>query len=596
MEEIIETDVLVIGAGIAGCRAAIEARDLNAKVVIVTKGIFGKDCAATWMACLGYQCWGIHPNDTLDAHVYDTLRYGWFLNNQENAYAFLAQIPNTIRDLLGWGLRFKMVGSQLLTMRQQGCSIQEGRSVTPIRGEIGRNLASTLPILVKAKKINIVEDTFITDLLTKKGAVVGALGINIRTGEFRIFVSKSTILATGGYEGLYRNVTSSPQLTGDGQAMAIRAGADMVDFEFNQLIPTAVWPPTLAGERLPYSLLSSWEARLYNNEAERFMAKWDHWSMERATRAMISRAILHEIEAGRGSSHGGVYCSVSHLSEITFRQKIKDDRVRIFSRAKKSGVDLHRDYVETACSVHYCQGGCNVNTKCETDLVGLYAIGEVASGSKDGADRMESNSLPYSMAMGILGGREAAARSKTAPTPELDYSQLHKFERRAHASLEREGGLSVFEAKFELQGLATRGTAGLRTETILKNFLEKIDRFKKDLVPKLCTFNKSRTFNFEWIDILQFENLLLIAECVASNALMREESRGSHDRIDFPELRSDWFKNIHLKKMNDELKLRTSDVDFVYWTPEEGSLGEPWKKGIQVREYKGWRAKPLCRI
>jgi len=595
--DIIETDILIIGAGIAGFRAALEACDLGAKVVMTTKGLWGKDAGATWMAYEGYQCWGIHPHDTLDVAVEDTLKCGWFLNNQENVYAFLAHVPDTARELVKWGGKYKMKGDQIAPVWQLGQSISEGRSLAPVqwpRGELGYHYSRIFPRVLKTKKVNIMEDFFAVDLLTAGDVVVGALGFDIRTGRFKVFKAKSTILATGGYQGLYQISTANVNLTGDGHAMALRAGVDMMDFEFNQTLPSALWPPELAGALLPFCMIMDWDARMYNSNNERFMSKWDPMKMERSTRSLISRGIFHEIKEGKASPHGGVYVSATHNPESFMKERLKQwERSRDFVKLKRVGFDLTKDPIETGYSIHYCQGGCHVNTKCETDKPGLYAIGEVASGSKDGSDRMMSNALPYCMAMGIIAGREAAQRAKGMEIPEVDHAQVEELKRRALEPLGRENGIRVYQVKSHFQEMMHRETGYGRTEEGLQLVLNEIGRYKKDVVPKLWVSNRQKRFNFEWINALEFINLLLVGEGLARNGLMRTESRGLHDRWDYPKPDPNWLKNIHIRLTNGEWKQWTTPVDLTYWKPEEGSPGEPWSKAIQIKEYTGWRAEPL---
>lgn len=596
-QEIIESDVLVIGAGLAGCRAAIEAHGKGCRVTLTTKGVFGRDAGATWMASAGYQCWGIHPHDTLDVHVEDTLRYGWFLNNQENVYAFLAHIPDTAIELLRWGGRYEMKDGQFLTRYQSGCSVKEGRCITHSqwpRGELGDTYSRILPRVVRARKINIIEDLFIIDLLTNGDAVVGAAGIDIRTGGFKVLKAKATILATGGYQGLYKVTTANPNLTGDGQAIALRAGVDMMDFEFNQTLPSALWPPLILGSRLPFILLNNFDGQMYNSDNERFMAKWDPVNMERSTRAVISRAIFHEIKEGKSSPHGGVYTGCTHKPKSFIEEKLEQyGRGPLFMKLNQLGIDLTKDYIETGYAIHYSHGGCNVNVKCETDKPGLYAIGESASGSKDGADRMVGNALPYCMAMGIIAGREARQRAMAMEMPKIDVTQVERVLTEALAPLECRDGVQVFPVKSQFQDLMGRETGYGRAEEGLKAALSEVERYKEDITPRLHVANKSKGFNFEWINALEFRNLVLVGECVIRNALPRTESRGSNDRLDFMAPDPNWFRNIHLKLVGGELKQWTTPVEFTYWKPEPGSMGEPWNKGVQVKQYEGWRAEPL---
>jgi succinate dehydrogenase/fumarate reductase flavoprotein subunit len=594
--DILKTDILIIGAGMAGFRAAVEARDLGSEVIMTTKGLLGKDAGATWMAHKGYQCWGIHAHDTIDLAAEDTIRCGWFLNNQENVYAYLAHVPDTARDLLRWGGKFKMKEDKIAPDWQLGQSIPEGRSLVPAqwpRGELGYTYSNIFPRITKRKKVHVLEDFFVIDLLVADSSVVGALGIDINKGRFIAIRAKTTILATGGYLGLYPISTGNTNLTGDGQAIALRAGADMMDFEFNQTLPSALWPPEIAGALLPFNLIMEWDAHMYNSKNERFMEKWDPVKMERSTRSLISRGIFHEIKEGRKSPHGGVFVSAAHNSADFIEEKFRQwGRSHEFVKLAKTGIDLSMDGVETAYSIHYSQGGCSVNTKCETDIMGLYAIGEVASGAKDGSDRMMSNALPYCMAMGIIAGREASENAKKLALPALDNGQVQGLMRKALAPLERNGGTKIYPMKSQYQNLMQMETCYGRTEEGLKFALGEIEKYKK-MMSTISVSNKSKRYNFEWIHALEFENLLLVGECLARNALMRTESRGLHDRWDFPKPDKDWFRNIHLRWEDGELKQWTTPVEFKYWMPIKDSLGEPKDRGVQVKQYEGWVAKPL---
>ena len=368
----------------------------------------------------------------------------------------------------------------------------------------------------------------------------------------------------------------------------------MMDFEFNQTLPSALWPPYISGNLMPFRVIIDWDGNMYNSDGERFMAKWDPVKMERSTRAIISRAIFHEIKKGKTSPHGGIYTGATHKPKSFVAAKIKEyEHNRMFMQLRDAGIDLSKDHIETGYAIHYCQGGCNVNVRCETDRPGLYAIGEAASGSKDGSDRMMSNALPYSMAMGIIAGREVAQRAKAVEMPEIDHGQVEKIAQRALAPLERGDGIRVYQVRPELQGIMVKETGYGRTEEGLTFSLREIDRYKEEVVPRLCVPCKSKRLNMEWINVLEFQNLLLVAECIARNASLRRESRGLHDRWDNMEPHPDWYKNIHLRMINGELQQWTTQVDFRYWKPEAESLGEPWYRGVKVKDYQGWRAEPV---
>jgi succinate dehydrogenase/fumarate reductase flavoprotein subunit len=197
------------------------------------------------------------------------------------------------------------------------------------------------------------------------------------------------------------------------------------------------------------------------------------------------------------------------------------------------------------------------------------------------------------MAMGIIAGREAAQRAKEMETPGIDHAQVEELKRKALEPLERENGVRVYPFKSYFQEMMHRETGYGRTEEGLQLALNEIERYKTDVLPKLCVSNKEKRFNFEWINVLEFTNLLLVGEALVRNALMRTESRGLHDRWDYPKPDPNWLKNIHLRLTSGEWAQWTTPVEFKYWKPEEGSLGEPWSKAVQLKEYTGWRAEPL---
>ena len=590
----LKSDLLIIGAGLAGCRAAIEACAAGADVIICTKGEFGLDAAASWKSANGFQCWGIHPSDTLDVQVHDTLRCGWFLNNQENVYQFLAHVPDSARDLMEWGVQHRMHDGLPATLRQLGCSIEQGRSMYPDAypaGNFGAEYARIMPSVVRSAGARVLNDVFVIDLLRSGGRVAGAVALDRGTGQLVQIGAGAVIIATGGYQGLYRDTTASAQLTGDGHALALRAGVDVMDFEFNQTLPIALHPPAIAGSTLPFRLLMDWDARLCNAQGERIMARWDPERMEASTRALLSRAIYHEIRQGRGTPHGGVYTSVSHHSPDVLAAKLKKYAAHpVFKALRQAGVDLSKEDIETGYAVHYCQGGCNINHRCQTDLPGLYAIGEAAAGGKDGADRMMSNALPYAVAMGRIAGRCAALHGRRHGIPDPDPSEIERIMLRAESPRDRSRKLETSEATGMLHDImATHGGYG-RTKDGLEQALSALSNLRTAIIPHL----KGWPDTDSWTRCLELENLALVAECVVRNALRRKESRGLHDRWDYPEADKGWFRNIHLRLVDDSLQQWTTPVEFTYWRPAPQSNGAPGLEGISVKPYRGWKALPLC--
>ncbi|MFH1003015.1 MAG: FAD-binding protein, partial [Chloroflexota bacterium] len=323
---------------------------------------------------------------------------------------------------------------------------------------------------------------------------------------------------------------------------------------------------------------------------------WDPVNMERSSRAIISRSIFHEIKAGKTSPHGGVYTNIIHQPKSYIDEKLAEfAESHTFVRFDKAGIDLHNDSIETGYAMHYCQGGCDINTRCETDLPGLYAIGEVSSGG-DGADRMTANSLPFCMCMGIIGGGEAADKASKTPMPEVDPEAVRGLVARALAPLQRPPGTRVASVRPPLQEIMAKETEYGRTEAGLKAALAEVKRYQKEVLPRLFVPNRQPRLNAEWLSVLEMENMVLVAECIIRNAMLRTESRGLHDRLDYPDPSPDWFRNIHLRLADGKLKQWTVPVEFTYYRPEPGSLGEPLKKSVPVKEYRGWRAEPIYKV
>jgi succinate dehydrogenase/fumarate reductase flavoprotein subunit len=231
--------------------------------------------------------------------------------------------------------------------------------------------------------------------------------------------------------------------------------------------------------------------------------------------------------------------------------------------------------------------------RCETDKPGLYAIGEAASGGKDGADRMQANALPYCAAMGTIAGGEAAKRAKSMQFPDIDEDRLRELQGKVLTVLERSDGPVVYTVRQQLQEIVVTAIGYGRNEERLRRALNEVQRYKLEVAPKLRISNRSTKLNFELINALEFQNLVLVSESILINALARMESRGLHDRLDHPYPDADWFKNIHLRLVDRELQQWTTPVEFKYWRPEQDTMGEPWCRGVRIKEYKGWSAEPF---
>lgn len=562
------TDVLVIGGGIAGIRAAIEASERGAEVTLINKGAFCKDGAAVWMAGNGFQA-ALYPPDSVETHVADTIKGGWYLNNQTLVKTFLAYGLEAVADMNKWGVRFAKKDKKYYQLPFPGHSFP--RSVCGKPGLfLGPEYRKAFYRQTRKKAINVKEDFFASDLLVNGDTVGGVVGLDLRSGSIEVFRAKSTVLATGGFMGCYNFTTANPTATGDGHAMAYRAGAKMMDMEFVQFIPAAhLWPPNARGDIYPYLLWINLHPHFYNILGERFLERYYPEKKEWVTREAAARAIVTEVRAGRGSPHGGAYMSFRHLPVNLIDNFLgKAAGVHYFEKLKDAGLDIRNDAIEVAPGAHYVQGGCWINERCETSYKGLYALGEVGSGGKDGADRLAGNSITFCLAMGIVGGREAAEQAKGAHLPEIDKDDVALLSEQIVSPLRATAGKRPLEVKRKVQEiLSTYATLG-RDKGGLTLALEQLKQVREQDLSEMATRAKHKVFNLDWLDALEARNMVDVGEQVCTAALMRTETRGLHERIDFPKADPGWLKHVMIQKVGDEMKLFTEPVDMCIIQPE----------------------------
>ncbi len=564
-----KTDVLIIGAGAAGIRAAIEATDQGRDVILTTKGALCKDGASTWMAGNAFQI-ALYPPDSLEAHLRDTIRGGKYLNNQRMVKTLLSLGPKIAEDMYEWGVRFTKREGKFYQLLFPGHS--HARSLSYKIGHFhGPEYRKALLRQVKKRRIRVDEDTFMTDLLISGEETAGAVGLDLRRGEIRAYRAKSTILATGGFMGCYELTTANSTATGDGHAIAYRAGAKLEDMEFIQFIPSAtVWPANLRGDPYPYLLWVSLHPIFYNSLGERFLERYYPDVKDWATREAAARAIVKEVKAGRGSPHGGAYMSFSHLPRNLVDQFLERAAgVHFFEKLKKVGVDIHHDAIEIAPGAHYVHGGCWINEKCETNLKGLYAVGEVGSGGKDGADRLAGNAMPSCLAMGYIVGQEAASRAKKIHWPEIDREAIERLARKILAPIQRNGGKRPVEIKRAIQHIMSTYAFLERDEEGLNRGLNKFSEIRERDLSTMATIAKNKTFNLDWMEALEASNMLDVAELVFKAALTRTESRGLHQRTDYPNADPAWLKHIIIEKRGGKVRITTEPVDLSIIKPDE---------------------------
>jgi succinate dehydrogenase/fumarate reductase flavoprotein subunit len=584
--EVIETELLVIGSEGAGASAAIEAARHGVEPTIVTKGRIGH-CGAT-VTIDGdldvdsrslhdqFHLKGADPRDSKAKFFEDMVRGGKFLNNQRIVETHVEDAPKALQALIDWGAPYPELNR---VMHASGHTYARGAWCP------GPKITPAYVNEVRKQNVKVVEDTMVTDLLTNEGRVVGAVGLDLLTGAFRIFRSKAVVIATGGGMRIYPYTTAPEELSGDGFAMAYRAGAELINMEFPMFLPGVfVWPPGLTSVDIPFILSTAGEFQgwMLNRNGERFMSRWAPKTMEWTTRDICSVAMMTEILEGRGSPHGGIYVSFSHLPknlvdhlfdwmdpEIAWKYGGFD----VEKYVSKEG--LRENALEAAPACHYWNGGIRITVNSETNVPGLFAGGEVQGGTM-GANRLSGNAATECIVWGLRAGRFAAEYSSKAKKLDYRESQVKELQAKLRKPLEDEGkGISPVPIRLELQKLAWEKVGVLRTTEGLQQAISEIERIKKETVPKLSVSagNSSTTYNKEWIHAIELPNMLLVLEMVARGALMREESRGACYRREYPETDyPNWTKETVIAKVRDQMTFRTEPVTITKLPPPTKKL------------------------
>jgi succinate dehydrogenase / fumarate reductase flavoprotein subunit len=545
-------DVLVIGGGSAGLRAAIEAHDAGANVLIISKSKRGDPHTTLARGGINAALGTIDPEDNWMVHASDTLREGEFIADYEKVEVLCNNAPDAIMELVNWGARFHREKDGRLTQRFFGAHTYRR---TVFYGDwTGQEIVRVLMEQVNQRKIEVIDNVYITKLLKKSdnigagdgdaGHVNGALGVDIENKEFVRFKCKSLILAAGGYTRVYP-VSSSRLFEnyGEGVALAYEADADLVDMEMVQFHPTGmVWPEKAVG-LLATEAIRGEGGILLNSKGERFMKNYDPERMELAPRDVVARANYNEIISERGTEHGGVWLDVTHL-----RKEVIQDRLPTMYQQfmELDGIDICKEKMEVAPTAHYSMGGVVADIKCRTQIKGLFAVGEVIS-QIHGANRLGGNSLLDTMVFGKIAGEEAAKLAKQQEEEKVGDNDAKKT---------YDGGIFVVKEpiKFrnEIQELMKQNAGIIREETRLQNGLKGILGLKNKFYSKdnIIEVSKIDDNNSENIVItLQVKSSLVVCEAIIRSALMRQESRGAHYRSDFPKLDDErWKVNIYCRK------------------------------------------------
>ena len=564
----IKTDILIIGMGGAAQLAALNAFDANPdlKILIVTKALRGKG-GCSRMVQGGFNV-VLHPNDSHEKHLKDTLKGGHFINNQELARTLVEQATPTIKEMEAlYGCFFDRNPDG--TVHQKPFAGQS-YDRTVHKGDLtGIEIISRTTEQILKRDIKVLEEHRALDLLTDESGrqVTGALVLDLRKGSFIVVEANATIMATGGGPTHYRFCAPGPEKRVDGLAMLYRVGARLMDMEMVQFHPTGLIIPgsVVAGSLLEEGLRGA-GAYLVNAEGERYMQRYDPQAMERATRDVVSRSSYLEMMAGRAFEHGGVHIIATHLGADFVEKNFPGmcQRCRIF------GYDLARKPVPVSPTAHYMMGGAVIDTGGRTSVERLFCAGE-DSGGVHGANRLGGNGIADSCVYGRLVGKSVAdyLRKEKGTLPATAQGQVEALISGYTAPFERSPGPSPFDLRDRLQELNWNNVGVVRNE---KGLLEAVEQFRvlREAAAEV-KINGIRAYNMPWNEYISLLNMLGVSQIVALSALQRKESRGAHYRSDYPERNDEYgLFNIFLQKGDQQTPIfETLPVELKYMKPED---------------------------
>ncbi len=580
-----EYDVVVIGAGGAGLRAAIEAARSGAKTAIITKSLLGK--AHTVMAEGGCAAalQNADPRDGWKVHFHDTMKGSKWLANWQMAEYHAKEAPDRVRELEQWGAVFDRTKKHLINQRNFG-----GHTfprLAHVGDATGLEIIRTLQERGIHEGIDIFMEYTVRHLLKEGDRVTGCVAYTRVDGDFHAFSAKSVVLATGGITRVWSVCSGSWEYTGDGHALALWAGAELRDMEFVQFHPTGmVWPPSVRGILVTEGVRGE-GGRLTNSDGQRFMFDYvpemfagdhaetieesDQWveevvsgklatvrrPPELLTRDVVAKAINSEVKAGRGSPHGGAFLDISHRGEEAILKKLPSMHHQFKELA---GVDISKEPMEVGPTAHYVMGGVVVDAETqESSVSGLFACGEVASGLH-GANRLGGNSLSDLIVFGKRAGEFAAKRAKDLAQPTIDTSQVNQAIEVMLEPFSNEGGENPGLIYDELRDMMQAKVGIIRTKDELDEAVNDLQEFESR---RLSAYpGSSRKYNSGWHQALDLKNMIDISYAATLAAVTREESRGGHTRDDFPVPDDDyWGKTLNIIYMEDgEIKIRQDPV------------------------------------
>jgi succinate dehydrogenase / fumarate reductase flavoprotein subunit len=532
-----EHDVLVIGAGGAGLRAAIEALAQGASVGVVCKSLLGKAHTVMAEGGIAAAMANVDSADNWKTHFRDTMRGGKLLNNWRMAQLHAQEAPERVRELEQWGAIFDRTEDGRILQRAFGG--HTFRRLCHVGDRTGLEMIRTLQDRGVSMGFDVYMECTVVQLLKDGERCAGAMAYWREQGRFVVFKAKSVVMATGGIGKAWRVTSNSWEYTGDGMALAYEAGAELMDMEFVQFHPTGmVWPPGVQGILVTEAVRGE-GGLLLNKDYERFMERYDPVKKELSTRDVVARAIYTEVKEGRGTEHGGAYLDISHKPDEYIIKKLPS----MYHQFKElADVDITRAPMEVGPTCHYMMGGIRVDAEtAQSTVPGLFAAGEAAAGLH-GANRLGGNSLSDLLVFGRRAGLAAAEHAKKVSAPKIDDAQIQGAEREALEPFERRDGENPYAIHRDLQDKMQNLVGIFRTREDMQSALAELEKLKQRRTR--AGVEGSRMFNPGWHLSLELKSMIAVAEAVTRSALAREESRGAHSRIDFPELSAQWGRNI----------------------------------------------------
>jgi len=553
-------DVLVIGAGGAGLRAAIEASATGASVGLVCKSLLGKAHTVMAEGGIAAALANVDDRDNWRVHFADTMRGGQYVNNWRMAELHAKEAPDRVRELEAWGAMFDRTKDGRILQRNFGG--HRYPRLAHVGDRTGLEMIRTLQDHGIHQGIDVHMECTIVRLLKDGDRVAGAFGYERERGRFRLFRAKAIVLATGGVGRAYKITSNSWEYTGDGHTLAYDAGADLMDMEFVQFHPTGmIWPPSVCGilvtegVRGEGGVLKNTEGRrfMFDDIPENYRAQtadnedegWRYTQGDKSarrppellTRDHVSRCIVREIKEGRGTPHGGVYLDISWITSrmSNAAEHIKKKLPSMYHQFKQlADIDITREPMEVGPTTHYIMGGVRVDSDTQMSTVpGLFAAGECAAGI-NGANRLGGNSLSDLLVFGKRAGEHASNYAAGAKAGSIDADEVDRAAQSAVAPFERgTSGEGPYQVQYALQELMQANVGIVRNEDDMHKALDCLERFR-DRAGRVAV-GGHREYNPGWHAALDLHNLLTVSEAITRSAIARRESRGGHFREDYPD-------------------------------------------------------------